>query len=154
MILKNPTPSELLYLRRVTSMPNSKIRYLVMRFLPKNVLQLFAYAYDKHTPVGWKRILGTIRIEHIVQPPRETMTHTIKLCTGFQYNESTKAYTQLPGKHVEEYGSLESRRVQTSFLIPVAPKPPAMPMTSSAASTQATEAYAMAMRDHSTHLIP
>lgn len=37
MLLRNPTPVELQHLRRVTSLPGAKIRYLSLHFLPKQV---------------------------------------------------------------------------------------------------------------------
>ncbi len=45
MLPRNPTPVELQHLRRVAGLPNSRIRYLSLHFLPKQVLQVFAYAY-------------------------------------------------------------------------------------------------------------
>jgi len=109
MILRNPTQKEIHHLRLVASLPNSPIRYIVMRFLPapENYLLVFAQAVDKHTATAWKKLLVS-RMEQ-VSPPSRSVLHAIKICQGLDFNEKTQEYsislTQKNHPRFEEYGS-------------------------------------------------
>lgn len=109
MILRNPTQKEIQHLRLIVSLPNSPIRYIVMRYLPapENSLLVFAQAVNKHTATAWKRLLVS-RMEQ-VSPPIKSVLHAIKTCQGLDFNENTQEYSRslIQQKHllVEEYGT-------------------------------------------------
>ena len=111
------------------------------------VLQIFAYAYDRHTSTAWKRLLGTPRLEN-VHPPPENLGKAGMVLMLQNPPVSSQAH--------EEFGSLLEPRRRA----PMDQEPPSshhvlvqdphrsriVPLT--VAPTQATQAYAMAMRDH------
>lgn len=160
MLLRNPTQPELQHLRSVTSLPNPKIRHLVMSFLPNTrtpMLQVFAHAMEKQTAAAWRSILGH-RMENIAPPAEKSVVHVIQMCRGLRFNEITRQYTA--EVQAEEFGT-PSRSLH---LDPI-PPPPARGSSSQCASPPpenqtssnktipiqslvANRAYAMTASDH------
>jgi hypothetical protein len=103
MLLKNPSPVELQRLRRITSLPESKVTYLVMRLLPSppaKTYEIFAYAKVKQTATAWRKLLGS-RMEHVTPASK-----------AFLLLMRSNVVSSTGNHQIEEHGTMPTRLIQ------------------------------------------
>jgi hypothetical protein len=117
MTLNHPTEEEIKHLRKVTTLPMSKIKYICFCHENQNKeghtyhLQIYAQAHEKLSVKAWHDQLGP-RIANITSPENTAITH--QYCMGFE-KQGDSFVKKLGSEECEEFGVVPNQGERTDI---------------------------------------